>query len=181
MAAVQVAFTHLRACDTMAFGISQASDPKRPASERNEDVTKVTTYFPKEIHNDWLVVDADGKTVGRLATQVASLLRGKHKPDYTPHQAGGDYVIVLNAEKIVFSGNKLDQKVYTRYSGYPGGLKKIKARTMLDRHPDRVVQLAVWGMLPKNRLGRKIIRRLKIYAGPSHPHQAQQPKEVELS
>ena len=138
------------------------------------------TYFPKSPTSAWLVVDAEGETVGRLATRVAGALRGKHKRDFTPNQLGGDFVIVVNADKVVFSGNKLDQKVYTRYSGYQGGLKRTTARQMLDKHPERVVKRAVWGMLPKNRLGRKMIRRLKVYAGESHPHQAQQPKKMEL-
>jgi large subunit ribosomal protein L13 len=141
----------------------------------------VKTYFPKESDNGWLEVDASGQTVGRLATRIASLLRGKHKVDYTPNMLGGDFVVVVNADKVVFTGSKLDQKIYTRYSGYQGGLKEIKARTMLARHPERVVQRAVWGMLPKNRLGRKLIRRLKVYPGPAHPHEAQQPERVELS
>ncbi len=138
------------------------------------------TYFPNTPQNDWLVVDAAGQTVGRLATRLASLLRGKHKPNFTPHQLGGDFVIVVNADKVVFTGKKLDDKVYTRYSGYQGGLKKTTAREMLAKHPERVLERAVWGMLPKNRLGRKMIRRLKVYAGDTHPHQAQQPKKVEL-
>ena len=138
------------------------------------------TYVPKEARNDWLLIDANGETVGRLATRIAQLLRGKHKVDFTPSQAGGDFVIVVNADKIHFTGNKLDQKVYTRYSGYQGGLKAIPARTMLAKHPDRIIQHAVWGMLPKNRLGHKLIRRLKVYAGEKHPHQAQQPKKMEL-
>ncbi len=137
--------------------------------------------FPKETHNDWVVIDAAGQTVGRLATRIATVLRGKHKPDYSPHLAGGDYVIVINAEKVVFTGRKLDQKVYTRYSGYQGGLKTTTARVMLDRHPDRVLRHAVWGMLPKTRQGRRLIRRLKVYAGDAHPHQAQQPKELEVA
>ncbi len=140
----------------------------------------MSTYFPKEPTPGWVVVDATGQTVGRLATQVASVLRGKHKPDYTPHQAGGDFVIVVNAEKVVFSGNKLDQKVYTRYTGYQGGLKSTTAREMLDKHPERVLERAVWGMLPKNRLGRKLIRRLKVYAGEAHPHAAQVPAPMEI-
>ena len=138
------------------------------------------TYFPKEAKNDWLVVDAAGQTVGRLATQIASMLRGKHKPDFTPNQAGGDFVVVINAERAVFTGSKLDQKVYSRYSGYQGGLKQVPARTMQERHPERIIEHAVWGMLPKNSLGRKLIRRLKVYAGEAHPHAAQQPKEMEL-
>ncbi len=140
----------------------------------------MNTYFPKEHHSDWLLVDAQGQTVGRLATRLASLLRGKHKADYTPNQAGGDFVVVINADKVTFSGHKLEQKIYTRYSGYQGGLKETRAEVMLEHHPQRVVERAVWGMLPKNRLGRKLIRRLKVYAGGSHPHAAQQPREMEL-
>lgn len=139
------------------------------------------TYFPKETTNDWVVVDAAGQTVGRLATQIASVLKGKHKPTYTPNQPGGDFVIVVNAEKVAFSGRKLDQKVYTRYTGYQGGLRETTARTMLDKHPERVLEHAVWGMLPKTRMGRRLIRRLKVYAGPAHPHEAQQPKKLELA
>jgi len=138
------------------------------------------TYFPKTPENGWVVVDAEGQTVGRLATRLATLLRGKHKPDFTPNQLGGDFVVVVNADKVVFTGKKLDQKVYTRYSGYQGGLKKTTARTTLNKHPERVLEHAVWGMLPKNHLGRRMIRRLKVYAGSTHPHSAQQPKEVEL-
>jgi len=140
----------------------------------------VKTYFPKEAQNGWLVVDAENQTVGRLATQIASALRGKHKVDFTPNQSGGDFVIVINADKVRFTGNKLDAKVYTRYSGYQGGLKKQTARDILDKHPERIIEHAVWGMLPKNHLGRKLIRRLKVYAGSAHPHSAQQPKEMEL-
>jgi len=146
-----------------------------------KDVTDVKTYFPQEPHNDWLLVDAKDQTVGRLATQIAQFLRGKHKVDYTPNQAGGDFIIVINAKKVVFTGAKLDKKIYTRYSGYQGGLKEIKARDMLQKHPERVIERAVWGMLPKNRLGRKLIRRLKVYAGSNHPHQAQKPVDMELS
>lgn len=141
----------------------------------------MNTYFPKETSNDWLVVDAAGQTVGRLATQVAQLLKGKHKVDYTPNMMGGDFVIVVNADKVVFTGHKLDQKVYTRYTGYQGGLKTTSAREMLAKHPERVLEKAVWGMLPKNRMGRKLIRRLKVYAGDAHPHAAQSPREVELN
>jgi large subunit ribosomal protein L13 len=140
----------------------------------------MSTYFPKEPTPGWVVVDAAGQTVGRLATQLASVLRGKHKPDFTPNQAGGDFVIVVNAEKVVFTGRKLDQKVYTRYTGYQGGLKLTTARVMLDKHPERVLEKAVWGMLPKNRLGRKLIRRLKVYAGEAHPHAAQVPTPMEI-
>lgn len=139
------------------------------------------TYFPKETTNDWVVIDADGQTVGRLATQIASVLKGKHKPTYTPNQPGGDFVVVVNAEKVAFSGRKLDLKVYTRYTGYQGGLRETTAREMLDKHPERVLEHAVWGMLPKTRMGRRLIRRLKVYAGPAHPHEAQQPKKLELA
>ncbi len=141
----------------------------------------MTTYFPKEPTNDWVVVDAAGQTVGRLATQVASILRGKHKVDYTPNQPGGDFVVIINAERVVFTGRKLDQKMYTRYSGYQGGLKSTSARVMLAKHPERVLEHAVWGMLPKTRMGRKLIRRLKVYSGAAHPHLAQQPRELELA
>ncbi len=140
----------------------------------------MSTYFPKEPTPGWVIVDAAGQTVGRLATQLASVLRGKHKPDFTPNQAGGDFVIVVNAEKVVFSGRKLDQKVYTRYTGYQGGLKTTTARVMLEKAPERVLEHAVWGMLPKNRLGRKLIRRLKVYAGANHPHTAQVPTPMEI-
>lgn len=140
----------------------------------------MSTFFPKETNPSWVVVDASGRTVGRLATQLASVLRGKHKPDFTPNQAGGDFVIVVNAEKVVFSGQKLDQKVYTRYTGYQGGLKTTTAREMLEKSPERVLEKAVWGMLPKNRLGRKLIRRLKVYAGEAHPHTAQKPAPMEI-
>jgi len=140
------------------------------------------TYMakPTDIKRQWYVVDAEGKTLGRLATQIAHILRGKHKPIYTPHLDCGDYVIVINAEKIRVTGRKLDQKFYYRHSGYPGGLKKISLREQLKRHPERVIRAAVWGMLPKNRLGRKMIKKLKVYAGPSHPHQAQKPQPLPL-
>jgi large subunit ribosomal protein L13 len=138
------------------------------------------TYFPKEadVKNDWLIVDASGQTVGRLATRIASALRGKHKVDFTPNQLCGDFVVVINAEKAVFTGGKLDTKVYTRFTGYPGGLKEITAREMLKNKPEKVLEEAVWGMLPKGHNGRKMIRRLKVYTGPAHPHAAQQPKEL---
>ena len=136
------------------------------------------TYFPKEPQNNWLLVDAQDQTLGRLATQVARVLRGKHKVDFTPNQACGDFVVIINAEKINFTGDKLNQKVYKHYTGYQGGLKEVPAKTMLAKRPERIIERAVWGMLPKNRLGRKIIRRLKVYAGNTHPHSAQQPKEI---
>jgi large subunit ribosomal protein L13 len=125
-------------------------------------------------------VDARGKTLGRLASEIAKILRGKHKPIYVPHLDCGDHVIVVNAEKVRVTGKKLDQKFYHRHSGYPGGLKSISLRNQLQKHPTRVLEAAVRGMLPKNRLGRAMIKKLKVYAGSSHPHQAQQPKVLEL-
>jgi large subunit ribosomal protein L13 len=126
------------------------------------------------------VVDAEGKTLGRLATEVARILRGKHKPIYTPHVDTGDYVIIVNADKVRVTGKRLDQKKYYRHSGYMGGLKETTLRTMLDKHPERVLQLAVKGMMPKNRLGRKMFKKLKVYATPDHPHAAQKPQPMEL-
>jgi len=131
---------------------------------------------PAEINREWYLVDAEGKTLGRLASEIAKILRGKNKPIYAPHLDTGDYVVVVNAEKIHVTGRKLDQKMYYRHSGYPGGLKTITLRQQLKKHPTRVIRSAVWGMLPHNRLGRTMIRKLKVYAGDSHPHQAQQPK-----
>lgn len=138
------------------------------------------TYVPKDIQPRWVLIDAQGKTLGRLATEIARLLRGKHRPDWTPNLAMGDFVVVVNAEKIRLTGGKLDQKVYTRYSGYPGGLKRITAREMLANHPERVLEHAVKGMLPKGPLGRRLFKRLKVYAGPTHPHQAQRPEPLEV-
>ncbi len=141
---------------------------------------KTYSAKPNEIEREWYVVDATGKTLGRLASEIAKILRGKHKPIYTPHVDCGDFVIVVNADKVRVTGRKLDQKIYYRHSGYPGGLKSISLRDQLARHPERVIQLAVRGMLPKNRLGRRMIKKLKVYASPEHPHQAQQPKPLEL-
>lgn len=140
------------------------------------------TYSMKEaeIQHDWLLVDADNQVLGRLATQVATLLRGKHKPTFTPHLEMGDFVIVVNAEKIVLTGRKADQKIYYRHTGYPGGLRQTPFKVMLAKHPERIIRFAVKGMLPKTRQGRHLIRRLRIYSGPSHPHEAQQPKPFEL-
>ncbi len=134
------------------------------------------TTKPEDIKREWFVIDATGMTLGRLATQIATVLKGKHKPIYSPHMDTGDFVIVVNAHKVRVTGRKLDQKFYYRHSGYPGGLKEISLRDQLDRHPDRVIRFAVRGMLPKNRLGRQMIKKLKIYATPGHPHEAQQPK-----
>ena len=140
------------------------------------------TYVTKEedVQREWYVVDASGQTLGRLAAQVASVLRGKHKPIYSPSVDAGDFVIVVNAEKVHVTGRKLDQKMYYRHSGYPGGLKEITLRNLLQQHPTRVIEHAVQGMLPKNRLGRQVFKHLKVYAGSEHPHEAQQPKTLEL-
>ena len=134
----------------------------------------------QDIQRDWYVVDAQGQTLGRLATQVATILRGKHKPIFTPHVDCGDYVVIINAEKIHTTGQKMTQKKYYRHSGYPGGLREIVLRDQLEKFPNRVLESAVRGMLPKNRLGRKMFRKLKVYAGPNHPHEAQQPKPLEF-
>ncbi len=131
---------------------------------------------PSEVQRDWYVIDASGKVLGRLATQISTLLRGKHKPTFTPSVDGGDFVIVVNAEKIVLTGRKPDQKIYYRHTGYPGGLKATPYKVMLAKHPDRILRLAVKRMLPKNRMGRRLLSKLRIYAGPNHPHAAQQPK-----
>jgi large subunit ribosomal protein L13 len=135
---------------------------------------------PTDRERNWLLVDANGQTLGRLATQIADALRGKRKPTYTPHIDTGDFVVVINAEKIAVTGKKLDDKRYYRHSGYPGGLKTRTLEEMLQRKPEDVIRLAVKGMLPKNRLARKQITKLKIYAGPDHPHQAQQPTPIEI-
>jgi large subunit ribosomal protein L13 len=142
----------------------------------------VRTYTtkPDDINREWYVVDATGLTLGRLASQIASVLRGKHKPIFSPHMDCGDFVIVINAEKVRVTGDKLDQKMYYRHSGYPGGLKTISLRDQMKQHPDRVIRLAVRGMLPKNRLGRQMIKKLKVYREPDHPHQAQQPKPLNM-
>ena len=139
------------------------------------------TYYPKadEISRDWVLVDANDQNLGRLATQIATILLGKHKPGFTPGVDMGDYVIVVNAERIKVTGNKLDDKMYYRHSRYPGGLKSINLRDQLAKFPERVIEKAVWGMLPHNRMGRKLMRKLRIFAGPDHPHAAQQPKSLE--
>lgn len=142
---------------------------------------KTYTAKTEEVERKWFVVDAEGKTLGRLASEIAQILRGKHKPIYTPHVDCGDYVIVVNADKVHVTGRKLDQKMYYRHSGYPGGLTEISLRRQLETHPDRVITAAVKGMLPKNKLGRRMIKKLKVYAAPTHPHEAQQPKTLELA
>jgi large subunit ribosomal protein L13 len=142
---------------------------------------KTYSAKPGEIARDWLVVDAEGKTLGRLATVIADRLRGKGKPTFTPHVDTGDFVVVVNAEKISVTGAKLHEKMYYRHSGYPGGLKKRTLNDMLERRPEEVIRLAVRGMLPKNRLARKQLTKLKVYAGPEHPHEAQKPQTREIT
>src|SRR4051794_38748193 len=141
---------------------------------------KTYVATPATRERSWLVVDATGQTLGRLATQIASALRGKRKPDYTPHIDVGDFVIVVNAEKIEVSGRKREQERYYRHSGYPGGLRSRTLAEMLDRRPEEVIRKAVRGMLPRTRLGRAQLRKLKVYAGPEHPHQAQKPEPMEI-
>jgi large subunit ribosomal protein L13 len=138
------------------------------------------TAKPGEVERRWYVVDADGQTLGRLATRIADTLRGKGKAQYTPHVDTGDFVVVVNAEKVRVTGNKLDQKRYYRHSGYPGGLRSRTLRDQLERRPTEVIRKAVKGMLPKNRLARKQLNKLKIYAGPDHPHEAQAPQPLEV-
>ena len=142
-----------------------------------------TTFMANasNIERKWYVVDAAGQTVGRLAAEIAKILRGKHKPTFTPHVDTGDYVIVVNAEKAVFTGKKLTKKVYFRYSGYTGGAKFTPAGKMMEKMPERVIEMAVKGMLPKNRLGAQMYRKLNVYAGPDHPHAAQRPEELKFN
>lgn len=141
---------------------------------------KTFSTTPKDIEREWFVVDAEGKILGRLATRIATVLRGKHKPYYAPHLDTGDYVIVINAGSVQVTGNKMEHKVYTRYTGWPGGLRTATLKQRMAKHPDEVVRGAVKGMLPRGPLGRQMLRKLHVYAGPEHPHQAQQPKPLEL-
>ena len=141
---------------------------------------KTYSAKPGEIQRDWYVVDAEGQTLGRLATRIADVLRGKQKPTYTPHVDTGDFVVVVNAEKIGVTGEKLDQKRYYRHSGYPGGIRSRTLREQLDRRPTEVIRTAVKGMLPRNKLARRQITKLKVYAGPNHPHEAQNPEPFPL-
>jgi large subunit ribosomal protein L13 len=153
--------------------------------EEVENKKVYKSYYPKaaEISPEWLLVDADGKNLGRLATHLASLLLGKGKPSFTPGVALGDYVVVINAQKITVTGTKtstkLTEKLYHHHSGYPGGLKTISLRDQLASRPDRVIRAAVWGMLPKNRMSRQVIKRLKVYAGTEHPHGPQNPRKID--
>ncbi|ONI42403.1 50S ribosomal protein L13 [Candidatus Epulonipiscium fishelsonii] len=139
-----------------------------------------TTFMAnaQNVQKEWFIVDAADQTVGRLASQVAMVLRGKHKPTFTPHVDCGDHVIIINAEKVVFTGKKLDQKLYRRHSGYAGGLKETKARDVLKNHPERILMHAIKGMLPKNSLGRQLLTNVRIYSGNAHEHEAQKPKEL---
>ena len=147
-------------------------------AQRRSSVQK--SYYPKpgETERQWLLVDARDQNLGRLATRIARALLGKDKPQFTPGVEVGDFVVVVNAEKIAVTGNRLDDKFYYRHSGYPGGLKRISLRDQLTRFPDRVIRAAVRGMLPHNRYGRKLMKKLKVYAGPDHPHEAQQPRPL---
>lgn len=142
---------------------------------------KTYTAKPGDIEREWYVVDAENQVVGRLASQVAAILRGKHKPQFTPHIDTGDFVVVVNADKVRFTGNKETGKEYFQYSGYPGGERLTTPEEMRERKPDFIVRNAVKGMLPKGPLGRQMLRKLKVYAGPDHPHAAQQPKELMIS
>ena len=135
---------------------------------------------PGEIEREWLLVDATDMVLGRLASEIAQILKGKRKPVYTPHVDTGDFVVVINAEKVRLTGNKANTKSYYSHSGYPGGLKEVSFQRMLDKHPERIVEKAVRGMLPKNTLGRAMGRKLKVYVGPEHPHQAQKPRQITL-
>lgn len=140
------------------------------------------TYMPKasDVDRRWYLVDAEGKVLGRLATEIAAILRGKNKPEYTPHMDMGDFVVVVNADKLVVTGKKEQQKLYRRHTGYPSGLREVPYERMMETHPERVLEKAVRGMLPKNTLGRSMFRKLKIYAGPNHKHEAQKPEKIEL-
>jgi large subunit ribosomal protein L13 len=135
---------------------------------------------PNEVERKWYVIDAEGKTLGRLATEVANLLRGKHKPIYTPHVDTGDHVIIVNCAKIVLTGKKLDQKMHRHHTGYPGGLREVTYREFMSKTPEKAVYLAVKGMIPKNRLGRQMIKKLRVYSGPEHEQQAQKPENYEF-
>jgi large subunit ribosomal protein L13 len=143
----------------------------------------VRTYSPKpgEVTREWHVIDATDVVLGRLASHVATLLRGKHKPTFAPHVDTGDFVVVVNAGKVALSGNKREDKLSHRHSGFPGGLTSVPFGELLDKNPRRAIERAVWGMLPKNRLGRKMLKKLKVYAGPEHPHKAQQPQTFEIT
>lgn len=141
---------------------------------------KTVSTRPQDVDRAWYVVDAEDKTLGRIATEIAHRLRGKHKPEYTPHVDTGDYIVVVNADKVRVTGNKFEGKKYYRHSGYPGGIKEMNFKDMQARHPERIIEKAVKGMLPRNPLGRAMFKKLKVYAGGEHPHTAQQPQPLEL-
>lgn len=141
---------------------------------------KTVSTRPQDVDRSWYVVDAEDKTLGRLATEIAHRLRGKHKPEFTPHVDTGDYIVVVNAEKVRVTGNKVNDKIYYRHSGFPGGIKAMNFRDMQDQHPERIVEKAVKGMLPKNPLGRAMFKKLKVYPGAEHPHAAQQPQPLDI-
>ena len=141
---------------------------------------KTVSTKPADVTRDWYVVDAEGKTLGRMATEIARRLRGKHKPEYTPHVDTGDYIIVVNAEKVRVTGNKAKDKMYYRHTGYPGGIKDITFEKLIEKAPERVLEKAVKGMLPRGPLGREMFRKLKVYVGANHPHTAQQPQTLDL-
>jgi large subunit ribosomal protein L13 len=150
-----------------------------PANEEAM-ITKTYTPKPQDIKREWWIVDAEGQTLGRLASKVAAILRGKHKPMFATHMDVGDYVVIINAEKIRVTGNKEEEKVYYRHSGYPGGIRGVTLRNQRENFPERILEAAIKGMLPKNSLGRDMYKKLKVYAGAEHPHAAQQPKTLEL-
>ena len=141
---------------------------------------KTYSAKPESVKRDWYVVDASGKTLGRLATELANRLRGKHKPEYTPHVDTGDYIVVINADKVAVTGNKANDKMYYRHTGYPGGLKEANFATLQAEKPEMIIEKAIKGMLPRNPLGRAMFRKLKVYAGTEHPHTAQQPQQLEI-
>jgi large subunit ribosomal protein L13 len=141
---------------------------------------KTVSTRPQDVNHAWYVVDAENKTLGRLATEIAHRLRGKHKPEYTPHVDTGDYIVVVNAEKVRVTGNKFSDKKYYRHSGFPGGIKEISFKDLQQRYPERIIEKAVKGMLPRNPLGRTMFKKLKVYSGAEHPHSAQQPQTLEL-
>jgi large subunit ribosomal protein L13 len=143
-------------------------------------MTKTYSAKKEDIERDWWHIDLEGQTLGRAASQIATLLRGKHKPIFSPHVDCGDYVVVTNCEKVEMTGNKWEEKMYRRHSGYPGGLNEISAEELLERKPERILEFAVKGMLPKNKLSEEVIKKLKVYAGSEHPHEAQQPEDYEL-
>jgi large subunit ribosomal protein L13 len=159
---------------------AEVNRPKRGHKRMKVQIQKTHFTTPDEISRKWYVVDAQGKTLGRLASEVAKILRGKHKPEFVPNLDVGDFVIVVNAEKIHVTGKRLDQKLYWRHTGYPGGIRNLTLRQLMDRFPERVIKFAVKGMLPKGPLGRDMFRKLKVYAGPEHKHEAQKPEALEL-